>query len=139
MAAEESSLPSVTADSSDMPVEPEERRKRRRVVRRAAIVTVVVLALMAIGAGRTVINRISTARTLEVGTAERAKQYVKTTTPKATDAGQTLSLPGTLQGFVQSPIAARASGYLRRWYKDIGSHVEKGELLAEIETPEIDQ
>jgi RND family efflux transporter MFP subunit len=50
-----------------------------------------------------------------------------------------LSLPGTLQGFVQSPIAARASGYLRRWYKDIGSRVEKGELLAEIETPEIDQ
>jgi RND family efflux transporter MFP subunit len=48
-------------------------------------------------------------------------------------------LPGTLQGFVQSPIAARASGYLKRWYKDIGSRVEKGELLAELETPEIDQ
>src|SRR5262249_28956341 len=53
--------------------------------------------------------------------------------------GETVSLPGTLQGFVQVPIAARANGYLRRWYKDIGSHVEKGELLAEIETPEIDQ
>jgi RND family efflux transporter MFP subunit len=50
-----------------------------------------------------------------------------------------LQLPGTLQGAVQAPIAARASGYLKRWYKDIGSRVEKGELLAEIETPEIDQ
>jgi RND family efflux transporter MFP subunit len=48
-------------------------------------------------------------------------------------------LPGTLQGNVQAPNAARASGYLRRWYKDIGSRVEKGELLAEIETPEIEQ
>ena len=64
---------------------------------------------------------------------------MKVALPKTGGAGQTLALPGTLQGFVQSPIAARASGYLRRWYKDIGSRVEKGELLAEIETPEIDQ
>jgi len=64
---------------------------------------------------------------------------VKTSLPKTNDAGQTLALPGTLQGFVQSPIAARSAGYLRRWTKDIGSRVEKGEVLAEIETPEIDQ
>jgi len=124
------------------PVEPgdsDESVRRGQVVRRAKILTIVVLVLLAIGAGRTVISRVSNARVLEAGTAERAKQYVKTTVPKAADAGQTLSLPGTLQGFVQSPIAARSSGYLRRWYKDIGSKVEKGELLAEIETPEIDQ
>jgi RND family efflux transporter MFP subunit len=124
------------------PVEPgdsDESVKRGQVVRRAKILAIVVLVLLAIGAGRTVISRVSNARVLEAGTAERAKQYVKTTVPKAADAGQTLSLPGTLQGFVQSPIAARSSGYLRRWYKDIGSKVEKGELLAEIETPEIDQ
>ncbi len=113
--------------------------KRRQIVRRARIVTVVVLVVLLVGAGRTVLSRMSSARNLEAGTAERAKQYVKTTMPKASGAGQTLALPGTLQGFVQSPIAARASGYLRRWYKDIGSRVEKGELLAEIETPEIDQ
>ena len=113
--------------------------KRRQIVRRARIVTVVVLVVLLVGAGRTVLSRMSSARNLEAGTAERAKQYVKTTVPKASGTGQTLALPGTLQGFVQSPIAARASGYLRRWYKDIGSRVEKGELLAEIETPEIDQ
>ena len=50
-----------------------------------------------------------------------------------------LALPGTLQGFVQSPISARASGYLKRWYKDIGSVVKKGDLLAEIDAPELDQ
>jgi len=50
-----------------------------------------------------------------------------------------LILPGALQAFVISPIYARTNGYLSKWYKDIGSKVTKGELLAEIETPEIDQ
>lgn len=116
-----------------------ELQKRGQVARRAKILAVIVLILLALGAARTVISRMSNSRVLEEGTAQRAKQYVKVATPRSGDAGQTLSLPGTLQGFVQSPIAARSSGYLRRWYKDIGSRVEKGELLAEIETPEIDQ
>jgi RND family efflux transporter MFP subunit len=111
----------------------------RKVVRSARIVTIVVLVLLAVGAGRTVMSRMSNARSLEAGTAERAKLYVKTALPKAGAGGQTLVLPGSLQGFVQSPIAARASGYLKRWTKDIGSRVQKGELMAEIETPEIDQ
>lgn len=124
------------------PVEPGdhgELLKRRQIVRRAKIVTVVILVLLAVGAGRTVMSRMSNARALEAGTAERATQYVKITAPRTSDAGQTLVLPGTLQGYVQAPISARASGYLRRWHKDIGSRVGKGELLAEIETPEIDQ
>jgi RND family efflux transporter MFP subunit len=111
----------------------------KKIVRGAKVVTIVILVLLAVGAGRTVMSRVSNSKVLESGTAERAKIYVKTTTPKSDGAGQTLALPGTLQGFVQSPIAARASGYLKRWTKDIGSRVEKGELLAEIETPEIDQ
>ncbi|MEO8154508.1 MAG: efflux RND transporter periplasmic adaptor subunit [Rhizobacter sp.] len=116
-----------------------EQLKRRQVVRRTRLLTVVVLILLALGAGRTIVSRMANARSLEAGTAERAKQYVKTALPKTSDAGQTLALPGTLQGFVQSPIAARAAGYLRRWTKDIGSRVDKGEVLAEIESPEIDQ
>ena len=91
------------------------------------------LILLALGAARTVISRMSNSRALEDGTAERAKVYVKVASPNSGAAGQTLSLPGTLQGFVQSPISARASGYLKRWYKDIGSRVEKGDVLAEIE------
>src|SRR5882672_76322 len=50
----------------------------------------------------------------------------------------TMVLPGTLKSYVESPIYARTNGYLRKWYKDIGSHVAKGDLLAEIDTPEID-
>jgi multidrug efflux pump subunit AcrA (membrane-fusion protein) len=48
-------------------------------------------------------------------------------------------LPGTLKAYVESPIYARTNGYLQKWYKDMGSRVNKGDLLAEIDTPEVDQ
>jgi len=126
----------IEADTGEAHVE---RLKRRQIVRRTKIAAVIVLVLLALGAGRTMLSRMANARTLEAGAAENAKQYVRITQPKRSGAGQTLALPGTLQGFVQAPIAARASGYLKRWTKDIGSPVAKGELLAELETPEIDQ
>ena len=107
--------------------------------RRLQIITAVVLLLLAAGAARTLISRAANAKALEAGTAERARVYVKTTFAQRNTAGQTLALPGTLQGAVQSPIAARSSGYLKRWTKDIGARVEKGDLLAEIEAPEVDQ
>jgi RND family efflux transporter MFP subunit len=49
-----------------------------------------------------------------------------------------LILPGNIQSYVESPIYARTNGYLKKWYKDIGSHVATGDLLAEIDTPEVD-
>src|SRR5688572_33454 len=110
-----------------------------KVLRRAKLVAIVVLVALAIGAARTMMSRSSNARALEAGTAEQAKVYVKVATPTIGGAGTTLNLPGSLQGEVQSPISARASGYLKRWTHDIGSRVAKGELLAEIESPEIDQ
>jgi RND family efflux transporter MFP subunit len=130
------------ADLGITPVEPEDGEtliRRGQVMRRARILTIVVLIILVAGSARTVVMRMANSRTLEANVAEQAKLYVRVANPKALDAGPTLSLPGTLQGFVQAPISARASGYLRHWYKDIGSKVQKGELLAEIETPEIDQ
>jgi RND family efflux transporter MFP subunit len=112
---------------------------RARVVRGARIAAVVVLVLLVVGAGRTVVVRMANARMLESIASAQAVQYVKTTFAKTGDAAQTLALPATLQGYQQAPIAARSTGYLKRWTKDIGSHVEKGELLAEIESPEVDQ
>ena len=50
-----------------------------------------------------------------------------------------LVLPGSMQAYVESPIYARTNGYLKKWYRDIGSRVRKGELLADIDTPEVDQ
>lgn len=58
-------------------------------------------------------------------------------TPVSSDSE--MVLPGTLKPYIESPIYARTNGYLKKWYRDIGSHVTKGELLAEIDTPEIDQ
>jgi RND family efflux transporter MFP subunit len=113
--------------------------ERARIARGVRITVIVVLVLLVVGAGRTVFMRMANAKVLETNAGEHAVQYVKTTFAKDGGTGQTLALPGTLQGFQQAPIAARSSGYLKRWTKDIGSHVEKGELLAEIESPEIDQ
>ena len=110
-----------------------------KVLRHARIVAIVVVLVLAVGGARTIWSRSSNARALEAGTAEQAKVYVRVATPKVGGAANTLELPGTLQGQMQSPIAARSSGYLKRWTKDIGARVEKGELLAEIENPEIDQ
>ncbi|NML44194.1 efflux RND transporter periplasmic adaptor subunit [Ramlibacter sp. G-1-2-2] len=123
------------------PVEGEEGEllRRKQVARRARIATAVVLVLLALGAARTVFVRVHNAHTLEARAEESTQQYVRTTTVRAAGAAQTLQLPGTLQGYVQAPVSARAGGYLRRWSKDIGSRVQQGELLAEIETPELDQ
>ena len=111
----------------------------RTAIRRAKIVAIVVLVLLAVGAGRTVILRHTNAKALEAGTSDHAKLYVKTAKATVGAAGETVVLPGSLQGSTQAPISSRASGYLKRWTKDIGSLVEKGDLLAEIESPEIDQ
>ena len=66
-------------------------------------------------------------------------QYVKTTSPKSRRERPDPGPARHAAGREQAPIAARATGYLKRWTKDIGASVEKGELLAEIESPEIDQ
>jgi RND family efflux transporter MFP subunit len=59
--------------------------------------------------------------------------------PKIADTDDEVVLPGNMQAFIDTPIWARASGYLKAWYVDIGARVKRGELLAEIESPELDQ
>jgi RND family efflux transporter MFP subunit len=113
---------------------------RHREWRRAKIAVVIVLILLAIGALRTVVANMMQSRSVAQTTQQNAKQYVDVVTPKQTDgsAGVTV-LPGTLRGYVESPIFARATGYLLHWYADIGARVQEGQLLAELDTPEIDQ
>jgi len=72
-------------------------------------------------------------------TQEAAIPTVAVVFPKEGAPTQEIVLPGNTQAFSDSPIYARTSGYLKRWYFDIGAHVQKGRLLAEIETPEVDQ
>jgi RND family efflux transporter MFP subunit len=72
-------------------------------------------------------------------TDQAATQVVNVVHPEASAPMQEIVLPGNTQAFTDSPIYARTNGYLARWYFDIGARVKKGDLLAEIETPEIDQ
>jgi len=71
-------------------------------------------------------------------TAELAIPTVATVTPKQGVAGQQISLPGDIEAWYEAPIYARVSGYLKDWYFDFGAHVKKGELLAEIDAPDLD-
>jgi RND family efflux transporter MFP subunit len=64
---------------------------------------------------------------------------VTTTTAEPNAAGEELVLPGAVQAFIEAPIYARTNGYLKSWNTDIGTQVTKGQLLAQIESPEVDQ
>jgi len=112
---------------------------RQKTMRHARTILIILLVLMAAGAARTLMSRSSNAKVLENRTAESSEINVRVAPANGSAADQTLVLPGTLLGLVQTPISARSSGYLKKWYKDIGSAVSKGDLLAEIESPEIDQ
>lgn len=72
-------------------------------------------------------------------TQEAAIPTVAVVFPREGAPTQEIVLPGNAQAFSDAAIYARTSGYLKRWYFDIGAHVQKGQLLAEIETPEVDQ
>ncbi|RKT21268.1 RND family efflux transporter MFP subunit [Paraburkholderia sp. RAU2J] len=112
---------------------------RHREWKRAKIALWIVLALLALGALRTVIANVLQSRSVETTTQQNAIQYVNVVSPKQTEGGGNTLLPGTLRGYVESPIYARSTGYLLHWYADIGARVKQGQLLAELDTPEIDQ
>src|SRR6266516_3919358 len=96
------------------------------------------LLLVVLGAF-TMLQRRAEYRTLAEETETLAIQTVGVihATPEAGE--EDLVLPGTMEAFVESPIYARTNGYLKKWYHDIGSRVQKGDLLADIDTPEVDQ
>lgn len=105
---------------------------------RARATAIALLVLLAAG-GFSIARRFTEHRALVQETEKLAVLTVAVINPSAEPAQDELVLPAQLQAYVESSIYARTNGYLLRWYKDIGSHVKKGELLAEIDTPEIDQ
>jgi RND family efflux transporter MFP subunit len=108
---------------------------RRKVRRYSLILLAVALALGVWGE----ISRVLARSSLGKETTDAAQPTVLTTTPNRTALGEELVLPGSVQAFIEAPIYARTSGYLKIWHTDIGSEVGKGQLLGEIETPEVDQ
>jgi RND family efflux transporter MFP subunit len=84
-------------------------------------------------------SRVHAESSLARATEENAILMVRTVHPKLGAPSEELVLPGNMEAFTDAPIYARTNGYVRRWFVDIGAHVKAGQLLAEIETPEVDQ
>jgi RND family efflux transporter MFP subunit len=101
------------------------------------------LAILLIVAGAVVYKGISTraraAADVKADTLDLAVPAVSLAQPKRGAPQEEIVLPGNIQAFIDAPIYARTNGYLKRWYVDIGGRVKNGQLLADIDTPELDQ
>lgn len=110
----------------------EAAQRQRRVL---IIVAALVVGAVALG----IAGRMQAQNALRRSTDEAAVAVVATTKPQVDTQGEELVLPGTVQAFADAPIYARTTGYVKSWAVDIGSKVKKGQLLAELDTPEVDQ
>jgi RND family efflux transporter MFP subunit len=102
---------------------------------------VLAIAVMAVAAllGSGIWSRVKAGATLRAETVQAAVPAVSVVSPKRTAPADEIILPGNVQPYISSPVYARTNGYLTKWYFDIGARVKKGQLLAVIETPEVDQ
>ena len=107
-----------------------------RAVRRSLWILAVIAVVSAIWG---VFSRVQGRDRIGEETATEAIPVVQTARPTPSPGTDELVLPGNVTAFFEAPIYARTSGYLKNWYTDIGTPVKKGQLLAEIETPEVDQ
>jgi len=111
----------------------------RRIPTGVRIAVILIAALVLAGIVYRLIGRAADERHLDNQTKLDAIPTVDVITPSVTGAGSEIALPGNTQAFDDTPIYARTSGYLKQWFVDIGQHVTKGELMATIETPELDE
>jgi len=101
-----------------------------------ALVAFLIVAAVVISG---IVPRVRARATVRAETNQLAVPTVLVVQPTRAAAGQEIVLPANVQAFKDAPIYARTNGYLKRWYADIGAHVKAGQLLAEIDTPEVDQ
>jgi RND family efflux transporter MFP subunit len=120
-------------------VVPGERHRVPHVGPALLIGLAIVAGVLGLGIYSGVRARTAADAKLKQTTADAAVSVVSVVPPTATAPTHEILLPGTTQAFTDTPIFARTNGYVKRWYFDIGAHVKQGQLLAEIETPEVDQ
>lgn len=109
----------------------------KRLAFLVVIILVLVVAALVVAGG--IIPRLRQRQALRHSTEISAEPAVTVTHPKLGNPAEEVVLPGNIQAFIDTPIYARTSGYLKSWYFDIGAHVKQGQLLAVIESPEVDQ
>ena len=124
--------PPRSPQSPQPPQPPQGPHKTRRW--RLVVAALVVLGLAAQG----IWSRHSAHAALERDAQTASTLSVEVVTPQRASRALDLVLPGNVQAFLDTPIYARTNGYLRKWYFDIGAHVKAGQLLAEIDAPEVD-
>jgi len=125
----------TSSDNNSLAGNPKPGRGRGRMV---GIFFVVFAVLLVVGLYN-ILQRKNEHRVLAEQTDRMAVPFVQVIHAALINGESELVLPGTLNAYVESPIYARTNGYLKKWYKDIGSRIQKGDLLAEIDSPEVDQ
>jgi RND family efflux transporter MFP subunit len=120
------------AESDD----PRAKEKLKKTAKRVLVIAALVAIVLAIWG---ISSRLSARSHVEKRTVGDAQMTVVTVKPAMSDAGNELVLPGNVLAYIEAPIYARTNGYLKTWYTDIGTRVHKGQLLAEIDTPEVDR
>ncbi len=116
--------------------DPQQQERLRKGAKKVLLILIIVAVIIAI-VGVTV--RLVSRSHLKKRTAADAQVTVTTVIPTLSQADSELVLPGNVVAYMEAPIYARTSGYLKAWYTDIGARVHKGDLLAEIDTPEVDR
>ena len=128
-----------THPSGEYPLVPEITKEEPKLTRGSwigmAVVAVIVAAVVVFG----ILARRGSQRTLEKETTASAIPSVNVIYPTSSTLSSEIALPGNTQAYMDTPIYSRTNGYLKSWYFDIGRHVRKGQLMAQIETPEVDQ
>jgi RND family efflux transporter MFP subunit len=114
-------------------------RHQNSASRRAGLLVGLIVIVLLVAGAITIISKFSERKALAAETERLAVPVVSVTHPSQEQSHEELVLPATVDAYKESPIYARTNGYLLHWYKDIGSPVKKGELLADIDTPEVDQ
>jgi RND family efflux transporter MFP subunit len=115
----------------------ENKKMLGRIIRVVAVLAIV--ALLAFGVIRGINTRIKAAANVKQETIDMSVPTVSVVHPKRGALRDEIVLPGNIQAFIVSPIYARINGYLKKWYVDIGGRAKSGQLLAEIEAPEVDK
>jgi len=123
----------------DKPSSEHSSRSQKGIGKAGRIAGVALMLLLVTAAAIGFAIRLGERRALGKETESLAVPNVIVIQPKVAPPQEEIVLPSSLEAFTESPIYARTNGYLAHWYKDLGSKVQKGTLLADIETPEIDQ
>ena len=111
------------------------KHRARRAWLVGFIVFLVVAGIVVVG----ILQRVRAHAVVSTETAALAVPLVNVVSPQRTSPSHELVLPGNVEPYMTAPIYSRTSGYVKKWYVDIGARVKKGQLLAEIDTPEVDQ